>query len=120
MCNYSNFLVVPINNVYSWHQDLGISDSRAAELYKTNPNDPQIKKWQDDMMYEINLLRRACFEELFVPNTQKDVNNCIYMIESFMLPNCNSHQNSLLACEDPRWQKYVNQKGIGDPFPKIK
>ena len=115
------FLVIPSNNVYSWHQDLGISDSRAAELYKTNPTDPQIKQWQDAMMHEINQNKLVCFEESIMGLTQlqSTVDNCLYLIQNVIIPNCNSHPNSLLACEDPRFEKYLNQKGIGDPFPKI-
>jgi hypothetical protein len=121
MSNYQNFLVagvliiiyflvMPLNNVFSWHQDLGIDNSRAAELYKTNPNDPQIKLWQDAMMYEIiSPTKNVCFEESPFGTTQSqmDINNCLTVIKNIILPNCNSHPNSLLACEVQRIEKYL-------------
>ena len=109
------------SNVFAWHQDLGINDTRAAELYKTNPNDPQIKQWQDAMMNEINKYTRLCFEEtgLGFTKSQLLVDGCISKIETIILANCDAHPNSLLACEDPRFEKYILSHGKGEGFPKV-
>lgn len=108
------------NNVSAWHQDLGINDTRAAELYKTNPNDPQIKQWQDALQEKINREKRVCFEASFLlPKTQEMIDTCLSLIGKVILPNCQAHPNSLLACEDPRIKKYVDTQGKGEGFPKI-
>ena len=82
---------MPVDTSFSWHAELGIDDSPAAELYKANPNDPQIKQWQDAMMNQINNNKGVCFEKGILglhPDTQRRaVESCLYLIENVILPN---------------------------------
>jgi hypothetical protein len=48
------------SNVFGWHEDLGISDQQAAELYQTNQNDPQIIQWKSAVQNEINDFKSTC------------------------------------------------------------
>jgi hypothetical protein len=43
-------------NVFGWHANLGISDEQAAQLYQTNPDDPQIIAWKNALQFEIDRL----------------------------------------------------------------
>ena len=113
------FLFTTYTNVFAWHKDLGIDDTKAAELYKTNPNDPQIKQWQDAMMNEINRYSRTCLEGTGFIQFQFLVDECISKIKTIILANCDAHPNSLLACEDPRFEKYVQTQGKGEGFPQV-
>ena len=84
-------------HTYAWHENLGIDANKAAELYKTSPNDPAIIQWKNALQSAIN-----------------DMGNC-YNIESAIsceslfstiISNCNSHPNELLACNDSRLAQF--------------
>ena len=36
-----------INYTYAFHENLGIDDNKALELYQTKPNDPAIVRWKN-------------------------------------------------------------------------
>lgn len=113
------FLFTTYTNALAWHKDLGINDIRAAELYKINPNDPQITQWQDAMMNEINRYSHTCLEGTGFILFQFEVDECLSKIKTIILANCDAHPNSLLACEDPRFEKYVLSQGKGEGFPQV-
>jgi hypothetical protein len=87
-------------------------------LYKSNPSDPQIIQWQNAMQQEINTMKDLCFELSFLPTEQSTIDR-VSEIEQVILPNCQIHPNSLLACEDPRFEKYVQTQGKGAGFPQV-
>jgi hypothetical protein len=86
------------SHIYAWHENLGIDNNKAAELYQTKPNDPAIVQWKNALQSAIN-----------------DVNNCLdiktvmlcdkSLLES-VLNNCTTHPNELLACNDARFIQY--------------
>jgi hypothetical protein len=90
-------LLFSLTHSYAWHENLGIDNNKAAELYKTSPNEPAIIQWKNALQSAIN-----------------DMGNC-YNIESAIsceslfstiISNCNSHPNELLACNDARLAQY--------------
>lgn len=85
------------NHSYAWHENLGIDDNKASELYHTNPNDPAIVQWKSALQSEINGMDK-CFE------IQSAI-ACQNLI-STIISNCKSHPNTLLACNDDRLAQY--------------
>jgi hypothetical protein len=102
-----------ITNVFGWHGDLGITDEQAAQLYRTNPNDPLIVAWKNSIQYELNLMKQAnCIgSEGSVFGTHegdaacKDVAKVVY-------DNCISHPGELLACLDTRLAKLAGASTV--------
>ena len=48
-------LMLFINPVsYAFHENLGIDDNKASELYQANPNDPAIVQWKSALQSAIN------------------------------------------------------------------
>ena len=82
---------------YAFHENLGIDDNRASELYRTNPNDPAIAQWKTALQSEINDMDR-CFDI----QTAFLCENKIPIIIS----HCVSHPNTLLACNDSRFPQF--------------
>lgn len=81
----------------AWHENLGIDSSKAAELYKSSPNDPAISQWKNALQLAINGMDK-CF----------DVETAVICREliTTITNNCNSHPNELLACSDIRLAQY--------------
>ncbi len=46
---------------YAFHENLGIDDNEASELYHANPNDPAIVQWKSALQSAINGMDK-CFE----------------------------------------------------------
>lgn len=82
---------------YAWHLHLGFDDKKAAELYKTNPNEPAIMEWKYSLQSAINGMG-----ECFNIESAISCKNLIYGIMS----ECNLHPNELLACNDIRLAEY--------------
>ena len=82
---------------YAWHQNLGIDNNKAAELYQTKPNDPAIVQWKNALQSAINGMDK-CF----------DIESAISCesLTSTIIGNCKSHPNELLACNDTRLAQY--------------
>jgi len=112
----SLFLFFTKNDVFAWHQNMGMSDSRAAELYITNQNDPQIKRWQQAMMNEYSDIQNVCFVYLdySLKPTLETVKGCLFQIEK-VFANCATHPNSLILCQDQRFEKFFNSYSQGTP-----
>src|SRR6476620_1239008 len=51
-------------NANAWHENLGIDANKAAELYRTNPNDPAIVQWKNALQLAINNM-----DNCFYPGT---------------------------------------------------
>jgi len=85
-------------HAYAWHENLGIDANKAAELYRTNPNDPAIIQWKNALQSAIN-----------------DIGECVSVVTamscrplmSTIISNCNLHPNELLACNDSRIVQYA-------------
>lgn len=82
---------------FAFHENLGIDDNKASELYHTNPNDPAIVRWKNALQSAISDMDK-CFE------VQSAI-ACQDLI-STIISNCNSHPNTLLACNDERLAQY--------------
>jgi hypothetical protein len=99
-------LMLFINPVsYAFHENLGIDDNKASELYHTNPNDPAIVQWKSALQSAISGMD-MCFE------IQSAI-NCQSLIPT-IISNCKSHPNTLLACNDTRLDQYplILQKAL--------
>jgi hypothetical protein len=82
---------------YAWHENLGIDNIKAAELYQTKPNDPAIVQWKNALQLAINNANN-CF------NIESAI-RCQILI-STITSNCESHPNELLACNDSRFGQF--------------
>jgi len=82
---------------YAFHAKLTIDDNKASEFYQTNPNDPAIIQWKNALQRAINDLD-GCFDVYTVMTCQSSIKTVI--------SNCNSHPNTLLACNDSRLPQY--------------
>ena len=82
---------------YAFHENMSIDDNKASELYRTNPNDPAIVQWKNALQIAINDLD-DCFDVYTVMSCQSSIETVIN--------NCNSHPNTLLACNDSRLPQY--------------
>lgn len=82
---------------YAWHENLGIDNNKAAELYQTKPNDPAILQWKNALQLAINDADN-CF----------DVESAIacQTLISKITSNCGTHPNELLACNDTRFAQF--------------
>jgi len=82
----------------AWHENLGIDDNKAAQLYQTNPNDPAIFQWKNALQSAINDMSE-CF------NIAMDIDKC-QSTYATIISNCESHPNTLLACNDNRLTQF--------------
>lgn len=96
---------IPIDSVLAWHSNLGISDKEASEIYKNNPNDPQIVKWKNAMQHSI-AKHNICFDNSL--HDKSFIESCEYLIKQDY-ENCISHPGVLLACMDPRISQFLEQ-----------
>jgi hypothetical protein len=85
----------------SWHENLGISDEQASQLYQTNPNDPQILQWKNSVQNILQNVDECSKFEL--DETSKYV--CDLQIET-AYKECITHPNALLGCINPRIIQY--------------
>jgi hypothetical protein len=87
-------LMFSLSHTYAWHENLGIDNNKAAELYQTKPNDPAIVQWKNALQLAINNADN-CF----------DIHSAIrcQTLISTISSNCESHPNELLACNDSRF-----------------
>lgn len=60
----------------------------------------------------------TCFEETGLIKFQAVIDQCISKIKT-IIANCDAHPNSLLACDDPRFEKYVLSQGKGEGFQRF-
>jgi hypothetical protein len=91
-------LMLSINShSYAFHENLGIDDNKASELYRANPNDPAIVQWKNGLQSAITGMDK-CF-------TIQEAISCQSLIP-IIVSNCKSHPNTLLACNDARLPQY--------------
>jgi hypothetical protein len=90
-------LMFSLTHAYAWHENLGIDNNKAAELYQTKPNDPAIFQWKNALQSAINGMDK-CF-------TIQEAISCQSLIPT-IISNCKSHPNTLLACNDTRFAQY--------------
>jgi hypothetical protein len=80
-----------INYTYAFHENLGIDDNKALELYQTKPNDPAIVRWKNAVQSAISDMdKNKCFDI-------DSAISCQSLIPT-IISNCKSHPNTLLAC----------------------
>ena len=98
-------LTFSLNYTYAFHENLGIDDNKASELFHTNPNDPAIVQWKNALQLAINSIDK-CFD------IQTAI-SCQSLIET-IVSNCKSHPNTLLGCNDSRLPQYpsILQKAL--------
>ena len=65
-----------VQNIFGWHEQLGISDERAAEVQNNNPNDPQILKWRNSIQFWIDMFNIGCTEEPLTEGLRQQQQNC--------------------------------------------
>jgi len=85
---------------FAWHEDLGISDQQAGELYKTNPNDPQITGWKNGIQKAVEDFKFVCNGETLDITAQEIIDQCVNSgsdINRF----CLRHPGQALICLDP-------------------
>jgi hypothetical protein len=93
-------LMLSINtHSYAFHENLGIDDNKASELYQTNPNDPAILQWKSALQSAITSMDK-CFGF-----DAQEIIDCQSLIP-IIVSNCKSHPNTLLACNDARLPQY--------------
>ena len=113
----ATFTLVLSNNPvsYAFHENLGIDDNKASELYHANPNDPAIIRWKNSLQSAIDAIPR--YEYCFVNPNSKDCGTFFFTI----IANCKSHPNTLLGCNDSRLKQYVlTLKNVGSiPASKL-
>ena len=100
-------LVLSINPPsYAFHENLGIDDNKASELYHANPNDPAIFQWKNALQSAINGMGKCFFD-------RESTISCNSLM-STIISNCKSHPNTLLACNDARLAQYpsILQKAL--------
>jgi hypothetical protein len=91
-------LVLSINPLsYAFHENLGIDNNKASELYHANPNDPAIVGWKNALQSAITGMDK-CFDI-------ESAISCKSLIPT-IISNCKSHPNTLLACNDSRLPQY--------------
>lgn len=90
-------LMFSLAHSYAWHENLGIDNNKAAELYQTKPNDPAIVQWKNALQFAINGIDK-CLDLQTALSCQS--------LMSTIISNCNSHPNELLACNDARLVQY--------------
>jgi len=86
---------------HAFHENLGIDDNNASELYHANPNDPAIIRWKNSLQSAIDTIPR--YEYCFVSPNSKECGPFFFSI----IANCESHPNTLLGCNDSRLEQYV-------------
>jgi hypothetical protein len=136
------------NKVYAWHEQLGISGERAAELLSSNPNDPAITEWKLQLQAHKDQTIFSCFEYKVSPTIpagkdgkitkeQKEAHNslvqsnkqsCLYMMD-ILVKQCVSHfAMQPIACADTRIEDELVKRcathAITDPIvcqdPRLK
>ena len=95
--SFTLFILSLNTYTYAWHLNLGIDDNKAAELYRTSPNEPAIVQWKNSLQSAINEIDN-CFDI----ETAISCKPLIYGIMS----DCTLHPNELLACNDSRLAQY--------------
>jgi hypothetical protein len=90
-------LMFSFNHTYAFHENLGIDDNKASELYHANPNDPAIVQWKNALQSAISGMDK-CFDI-------DSAISCQSLIPT-IISNCKSHPNTLLACNDTRFAQY--------------
>lgn len=89
--------MLTLTHSYAFHQNLGIDDNKASQLYQTNPNDPAIVQWKNVLQSAINDMDK-CFDI-------REAISCQSLIPT-IISNCKSHPNTLLGCNDGRLPQY--------------
>ena len=135
------------NKVYAWHEQLGISGERAAELLSSNPNDPAITEWKlqlqahkDDtilMCYNSDLGPIPVGPDSKITKEQREADaylresgkqSCLYMMD-ILIKQCTSHfAMQPIACADTRIEDELVKRcathAITDPIvcqdPRLK
>lgn len=112
-------LIINLQFIEGWHQNLGLSDEKAAELYRTNPNDPQILAWANALQREYDQERQVCFEPSpYVKGIEKEIVESCNVLVPIIYDNCLHHPNSLLLCSDSRiasWVENIHPSGTQPP-----
>jgi hypothetical protein len=90
-------LMLSLTQSYAFHENLGIDDKKASELYHANPNDPAIVQWKNALQLAISGMDK-CFDI-------KEAISCQSLI-STIISNCKSHPDTLLGCNDTRLAQY--------------
>jgi hypothetical protein len=99
---------------YAFHENLGIDDNKASELYHANPNDPAIIRWKNSLQSAIDTILR--YEHCLVNPNSRDCGTFFFSI----IANCKSHPNTLLGCNDSRLEQYVlTLKNVSIPPSKL-
>jgi len=88
-----------VTHTYATHENLGIDDNKASQLYQTSPNDPAIVRWKNAVQSAISDMdKNKCF----------DIDSAIscQSLIATIISNCKSHPNTLLGCNDSRLPQY--------------
>jgi hypothetical protein len=88
-----------VTHTYAFHENLGIDDNKASQLYQTSPNDPAIVRWKNAVQSAISDMdKNKCF----------DIDSAIscQSLIATIISNCKSHPNTLLGCNDSRLPQY--------------
>ena len=110
ICMCATFSGFYMSDAFAFHAQLGITDNEAANLYKLNPNDPQIKSWKDALEQEIATNQRVCFGPS-TPISETIKQTCDNELPGIYM-DCKSHPNVLLSCVDPRIGQWIAKMGI--------
>src|SRR5688572_12401954 len=105
---FTVFVLFHMSSVFPWHQNLGIDDLRASELYRNNPNDPLVKQWQEAMMNYRDTANSCVTDTTGTVFKGAALQGCINIVQT-ILENCKIHPNSLLICEDTRLNEYLTK-----------
>ena len=92
---------------FAWHKDLGVSDQQAGELYKTNPNDPQIIGWKNGIQNSVEDFKSVCGPESFLDITAQDIIDLCVGSGKEINGDCVTHPGQAIACLDPTIQEWA-------------
>ncbi len=116
--------------VFAWHGEMGITNTRAEELWMLNPDDPVITQWKLGLQIQKDDTILACDNPTDPPLPNKngnvtqeqwDVYNqleesrkefCNQMMDT-LVTHCITHDfMQLISCEDSRVQQKINEQKI--------
>lgn len=109
LVSYVNLVDQDIQNGYGWHSELGITDERAAELVRINPNDPTIAGWLDATQFLLQTAKEGCLDKQPTPEFEQ---NCLKGLK-LIYEECLAHQfMSIVLCEDERIKDTLVRSGL--------
>ena len=109
--------ILLINFVFAWHENLGITDESATEMY----NDPtidldasnNISHWKAGLQFELDFINMACIDIPSGPDQDGEV--CHQKVKT-VSDNCLHHPGIDEECFNPKIQAYMTKYNISGTY----